>query len=220
MADELNTSGTRSMDDMPDDRDMPDDTPRVAALGDLGDFQVAEGFPDPRGWDVISSGGKKIGKVHDLIVDTGEMRTRYLDVKLDGDAIGASSDHDVLLPVGVAQLDDANDNVVLGSLTEAQLAALPEFTHGEISRDYESAVLSQMPGRGEAAAATGADYYATHHFDDAAFFGSRERANRELNGEIGSSAASETRVWKEKIDIDRSREREVSGDENNRTGAA
>ncbi|MGI8546056.1 MAG: PRC-barrel domain-containing protein, partial [Gemmatimonadaceae bacterium] len=73
--------------------DNQDDTPRVAALGDLGDFQVAEGYPDPRGWDVMNASGQKVGKVHDLIVDTGEMRTRYLDIKLDKDAIGTDDDH-------------------------------------------------------------------------------------------------------------------------------
>jgi uncharacterized protein (TIGR02271 family) len=154
------------------DRNTPDGTPRVAALSDLGDFQVAEGYPDPRGWDVVAADGRTVGKVHDLIVDTGQMRTRYLDLDLDGDALKAGDDRDVLVPVGLATLADDDDRVLLGSLTAAQLATMPEFTHGEITRDYENSVLAHLPGdiRSEP---TGSDYYATSHFDDRRFFSSR-----------------------------------------------
>lgn len=203
---------------MDNDRDMPDNTPRVAALGDLGDFQVADGYPDPRGWDVMDASGQKVGKVHDLIVDTGQMRTRYLDIKLDKDAIGAHDDHDVLIPVGAAQLDDNDDNVMLASMTEAQLAALPRFEHGEITRSYEDSVLSHMPGHGETAAAAtgaagagmGADYYATHHFDDNRFFGSRGQRDRtDLKNENNANEARLTRS-EEELEVGK---RQVQGGE-------
>lgn len=171
------------------DRYRPDATPRVAALDDLGDFQVADGYPDPRGWDVVLADGTKVGEVHDLIVDTGEMRTRYLDLSLDKDALGTDDDHDVLLPVGAAQLDENDDRVLLGSLSTAQLAALPRFDHGEISRQYEDSVLARMPAAGAAgltgatagtAAGATAGYYNNPHFDDRRFFGARgqDRATR------------------------------------------
>lgn len=199
------------------DRDMPDNTPRVAALGDLGDFQVADGYPDPRGWDVMASGGQKVGKVHDLIVDTGQMRTRYLDIKLDKDAIGTDDDHDVLIPVGAAQLDDNDDNVMLGSMTETQLAALPRFEHGEITRNYEDSVLARMPAGGTAAtagaatgAAMGADYYATHHFDDNRFFGSRDQ--RTTTDMKDNDNANEARVTRSEEELEIGK-RQVRGGE-------
>lgn len=184
-----------------DDRDMPDSSPQVAALGDLGDYQVADGYPDPRGWDVRGAGGQTVGKVHDLIVDTGQMRTRYLDIKLDKGALGTSDDHDVLIPVGAAQLDETDDCVMLGAMTEAQLAALPTFNHGEITREYEDSILTHMPAGGTAGtanaatgtatgAAMGADYYATHHFDDNRFFSSRGRMRND-SGESANSANSD-----------------------------
>lgn len=153
-------------------------TPRIAPLSDLGDFQVATGFPDPRGWDVIASDGMKVGKVHELIVDTGTMRTRYLDIRLDTDIAGDGDDRDVLLPAGAARLDDRDDHLVLDSMTMAQIAALPVYAHGGITREYENSVLRSMPGStsgGVAAGAAGAqsntpsaddDYYSSHHFDD------------------------------------------------------
>lgn len=183
--------------------DGNDDAPRVAALGDLGDFQVAEGYPDPRGWDVMDAGGQKVGKVHDLIVDTGQMRTRYLDIKLDKDAIGTDDDHDVLIPVGAAQLDDNDDQVMLGSMTEIQLAALPVFKHGNITRDYEDSVLAGMPagaagGIASGAAAAGADYYDRNHFDDSRFFGSRGG----MKGDKGANNAGQKRMTRSEEELE------------------
>lgn len=162
-----------------DDRYRPDETPRVAALSDLGDFQVADGYPDPRGWDVVAADGNKVGKVHDLIVDTGSMRTRYLDVKLDHKAVPAAAgkrddDWDALIPVGSARLADDNDEVMLPSMTATQLAVLPAFEHGEITRDYENQVLTGVGGAAAGATAATAgtrDFYDTQHFDDRSFFG-------------------------------------------------
>lgn len=171
--------------DADNDRFRPDETPRVAPLSDLHDFRVADGYPDPRGWRVLAENGTEVGKVHDLIVDTGSMRTRYLDVRLDHDHVSSGAqrhddDWDVLVPVGSAQLADNDDEVMLPSLTAEQLAMIPAFDHGDISREYESSVLTGVGGAaaGAAAGATGRDFYDTEHFDDRRFFGSRTPADR------------------------------------------
>lgn len=44
---------------------------------------IAEGGPDIRGWSVVGSDGRRIGTVHDLLVDTGSRQVRSLDVALD-----------------------------------------------------------------------------------------------------------------------------------------
>lgn len=167
--------------DEDNDRFRPDDTPRVAALSDLHDFKVADGYPDPRGWRVLAENGTEVGKVHDLIVDTGSMRTRYLDVRLDHDQVASGAQHhdddwDVLVPVGSAQLADKDDEVMLPSLTAQQLAMIPAFDHGDISREYESSVLAGVGGA--AAAATGRDFYETEQFDDRRFYGARTTGDR------------------------------------------
>ena len=64
-------------------RSRPSAHPRCAALRDLGNYKVADGYPDPRGWTVRSADGRDVGTVRDLIVDTGTMQTRYLAVRLD-----------------------------------------------------------------------------------------------------------------------------------------
>jgi uncharacterized protein (TIGR02271 family) len=173
-------------------------TPRVAALSTI-DFEVADGTPDPRGWKVRDAMGTDIGKVHDLIVDTVAMRTRYLDVQLDKDAMHLDDERDILIPVGQARLDDDEDRVILGSLMASQLAGVPAYTHGDIDRDYESSLLPNFDSGaidatagGDSGAAIGAmsgdvsapsnvgsadsesrDFYDNRQFDENSFFGKR-----------------------------------------------
>jgi photosynthetic reaction center H subunit len=174
-------------------------TPRVAALSKIDGFDVADGTPDPRGWTVRDASGTDIGKVHDLIVDTVAMRTRYLDVELDKKALHLDKDRDVLIPVGQARLDDDDDRVILGSMSASRLALLPEYTHGDIDRQYESSLLPNFDegavdatNGGDSGAAIGAmsgqrpdsrsgviadapesDFYDNRHFDEKSFFGTR-----------------------------------------------
>ncbi|HEV2853543.1 MAG TPA: PRC-barrel domain-containing protein [Thermoanaerobaculia bacterium] len=56
---------------------------QIAPLKELKDYKVAKEDPDVRGWNVIGRDGRTVGEVHDLLVDTGAMRVRYLDVELD-----------------------------------------------------------------------------------------------------------------------------------------
>lgn len=215
------------MADERDSRDMPDNTPRVAPLGKLDDFQVADGVPDPRGWDVIASDGMKAGEVHELIVDTAVMCTRYLDIKLDKDIAGDGDDRDVMLPVGAARLDDNDDRVILDNMTTAQIAALPVYTHDAITRDYENSVLGRMPGSttgaatgalagGTATAATRSadddNYYSSHHFDDSRLFAPRN-ADRTTTGERkAEEGADSARLVRSEEELDIGKRQVQSGD--------
>ena len=139
---------------------------RLALLGELHDYQVARGYPDVRGWNVVAADGRSVGQVHDLLVDVQEMRTRYLDIHIDGMA-GATEERDVLVPIGAARLDETDDQVILDPTAASRLASLPRYDHGNFSRDEEIALLSAFgtPRAG---------------VDERAFFGNRagERADR------------------------------------------
>ncbi len=89
------------------------------------DLAVADGEPDVRGWTVISSDGREIGDVDDLIVDTDAMKVRYVQVDVDDDA---ASD-DVFVPIGQADLDRERKRVVL----RGSLSSLPGFSSTERS---------------------------------------------------------------------------------------
>ena len=146
------------------------DASSLGRLNDLDEFKVADGFPDPRGWDVKTSDGQKIGKVGDLIVDTQQMRVRYVDVELDrslgqaardaatpGDQGGDLQEGHTLLPIGNVQLDDQHDDVVVSGYTLDQVAGLPRYGGQSISRDYERSLVDRHRNRaGHTAGVTGA----------------------------------------------------------------
>jgi len=58
-----------------------EDGVRIAPLGELRDFEVAEGYPDIRGWRVESADGREVGKVHELLIDIDNMRFVEIDDK-------------------------------------------------------------------------------------------------------------------------------------------
>lgn len=66
--------------------------PALSSLSDLRDFKVADGDPDVRGWDVFTGEGRRIGEVHDLLVDTAATKVRYLDLHLDRELLSGRAE--------------------------------------------------------------------------------------------------------------------------------
>ena len=124
-----------------------DDMDRVVPLGQLDDFRVAEGDPDVRGWEVLASDGRKIGEVDELLVDTSAMKVRYLDVDVDGGVMGGGEDRHVLIPIGYARLEVERDCVLLDGLASSDLAGLPAYGQGPLTRDFETSVRDSFPRR-------------------------------------------------------------------------
>src|SRR5215213_8776917 len=82
---------------------------------DRSDFEIVDGEPDIRGWDVKNSHGQKIGEVEDLIVDAQKKKVRYMVVDLDGNEL--KLDHrKVLIPIGLAELHKEDDDVLIPSI--------------------------------------------------------------------------------------------------------
>lgn len=149
-------------------------TDQLARLDDLDDFKIAEGDPDPRGWNVLAADGRAIGKVDSLIADTGAMKVRYLDVELDDKALELEESRHVLIPIGGATLHEKDDAVYLNTLPSTRLRTLPPYTHGSLTRTEEQFYRQRFdaaytPSERET------DFYAHEHFDDSRFFGRRRR---------------------------------------------
>src|SRR5687768_18375644 len=108
---------------------------------DLDDFELPEGGPDPRGWDVRSADGTKIGKVEDLLFDTGERRIRYVEVALDRDVAKATARDYALVPIGQARLNEDDDDVIV-DLSSTDFASAPAYDRTRLSRDYEMPLQS------------------------------------------------------------------------------
>lgn len=184
-----------------------DVTPRLVHLDDLNDFQVADGDPDIRGWDVRTADGEKIGKVKDLVVDTGLMKVRYIEASIDKDVLNASDDRHVLIPIGSARLDDDEDDVYLSSAI-IDPRTLPPYDRTALSREYELSLRDRFPTSGvigdegtsrgidrapyadqerPLAASMGDrvrdddDFYGGDLYDESRFFGQRRRGREGAN---------------------------------------
>ena len=101
---------------------------RLAQLDELDDYEVADGYPDPRGWDVKARDGRKVGEVKHLLVDRQALRVAYLEVELERELSpdgyrGRDRERLVHVPVESAQLADGDDEVFV-DLDRTALAGL------------------------------------------------------------------------------------------------
>ena len=137
-------------------------------LRDLTEFEVADDNPDIRGWAVRGADGRQFGRVFELIVDVDALKVRYLDVELDEALPINERDRHILLPIGVAALDEDADNVFVPSLTYQSVTEYPPYTEIQISRKYEQAMLRALnlplPPAAEA------DFYDQPGYDGSTFY--------------------------------------------------
>lgn len=75
------------------------DAERLVPLKDMGSWDVADGEPDIRGWEVRTVGGRELGKVKELLVDPEAGEVVMLDVDLTG------SDQHSLVPLRIVEID-------------------------------------------------------------------------------------------------------------------
>jgi uncharacterized protein (TIGR02271 family) len=147
-------------------------------LQELGgsDFEIAEGQPDIRGWDVKDENGKRIGEVDELIFDVQSLKVRYIVLDLEGNVFDLDT-RDVLVPIGIAQLHDKGDDVVLSGVTADQIRSLPAYDKDTFGSDAENRIRNVFGGAGGAAVAASAltpgtgrnsddDFYDHDHFNE------------------------------------------------------
>ncbi|HSJ30259.1 MAG TPA: PRC-barrel domain-containing protein [Longimicrobiales bacterium] len=107
-------------------------------LSYLTGWKVASGEPDIRGWPLVLAGDGTRVEVMDLIVDTAAERVRYVVVPLpDGD--GAR-----LIPVGFLRVDTDAKKVVAEGFTATDLAELPPYLGGGVTRIAEDSLNAAL----------------------------------------------------------------------------
>ena len=112
---------------------------QIAALSDLPDYEIADGYPEVRGWAVRDADDRSIGHVHDLLVDLGAMRVRYLDVELTPRFAAVEAERRVLVPIERVDLDGTGDVVVMPDVKVAQVRELVPFARRGVSAPPDSA---------------------------------------------------------------------------------
>ena len=128
---------------------------------DRSDFVIVDGEPDIRGWDVKNSTGQKIGEVEELIVDAQQKKVRYMVVDLDDNEL--KLDHrKVLMPIGMAELDKEDDDVILPNVQAGQLGSLPDYDKDSLTPDTERSICRTLGRTDTAINATTSE---EHHTD-------------------------------------------------------
>lgn len=143
-------------------------------------FEVADYQSDITGWEIIDSEGNEIGEVEDLIFDSNARKVRYIVASLDldeGSGTDATDIRLVLIPIGIVELDEDEDEVIVPDVSAEFLLTLPLYTPGKIISpaeevavryaflgqdslpDYDAVVYEEHPE----------DFYTHGHFDDARF---------------------------------------------------
>src|SRR6187402_129242 len=102
------------------------------------DYEIADGQSDIRGWDVKDTTGIKLGEVSELIFEPATRKVRYMVVDLGNNDLDLE-EREVLIPIGVAQLHEEDDDVLLPNVSIAQLQSLPVYNGDNIIPSAEYA---------------------------------------------------------------------------------
>ena len=101
------------------------------------DYTIAKGQPDIRGWDVRDGSGRKFGVVHDLIFDIRANKVRYMVLNILDTKELELEKRTVLVPIGMAELDPTDNDVLLPAVTPFQLRALPRYDKSNLGAKAE-----------------------------------------------------------------------------------
>jgi photosynthetic reaction center H subunit len=98
---------------------MRDGTDLIVPMRLATGFAVSAG-PDPRGWAVVATDGVAAGRVKELWVDRADVMVRYLEVELEGEAVGTR-----LLPITMLRI--TRERVEVASLKAEHFAKVPSL---------------------------------------------------------------------------------------------
>lgn len=115
-------------------------------MEELEDYKIADNEPDVRGWDIVDYQREKIGVVKELIVDIDKEKVRYLDIIATQELSLSGGDRHFIVPIGVAQIDETENRVVVREIDKTTLMSIPNYTGNAVTRDYEFDVVERLRG--------------------------------------------------------------------------
>jgi hypothetical protein len=99
-------------------------------------YEIVDGEPDIIGWSIRDNNDRKLGVVHDLLFDPEQQKVRYIIANLKDNDFDLDR-RKVLMPIGVAQLHENNDNVIIDSVSSWQIRALPTYDQYMTDQDEQ-----------------------------------------------------------------------------------
>lgn len=147
-------------------------------LKELGgsDFEIVDGQPNIKGWEVLGPEGQDLGEVSELLFDESTRKVRYIVLDLAENEWDLE-ERDVLIPIGLAEIDNERDEVILPIVTPEQLAALPDYSKHSVSLETEMTIRSIFMNADPAhTASLQDDFYGHEHFDEQRLYSRRTSA--------------------------------------------
>lgn len=140
------------------------------------DYKLTDGEADIKGWPVRNEGGLPVGKVLDLLFDPANNAVRYIIIALN------DIEKTVLIPIGIADLGEDENEIILPDIHQDQYTALPQYIIGEVTHETEAKIRNII---GSPAALRMEEtiveidrenFYRHHHFDKPDFLNRTRRS--------------------------------------------
>jgi hypothetical protein len=136
------------------------------------DFEIVDGQPDILGWDVRDGKGNKVGEVHELMFNADTRKVRYIVLDMENNDVDLEEGR-VLIPIGVAELDEKDDNVMLPNVSAAQILALPLYERGRVINAETDEEIRRAFARDEDGNVPGTNVY--DHFNETKFYSKKRQ---------------------------------------------
>lgn len=141
-------------------------------LSELDDYEVQDQDPDVRGWKIHLAGGKLEGEVRELIVDPDMMKVRYIVAEFY-DIPEKGMKKWILIPIGLATLDEKENIVYLPKVHLKSIISSPPYEGNKINRAYETDIRKTLSDSSEFQERPVSEFYAHDDFDERIFYGNR-----------------------------------------------
>lgn len=99
-------------------------------------YEIVDGEPDIIGWSIRDTSDRKLGIVHDLLFEPEQQKVRYIIANLKDNDFDLDR-RKVLIPIGVAVLQENNDVVTLNAVNPWQIRALPSYDKHMTDQDEQ-----------------------------------------------------------------------------------
>ena len=171
------------------------------------DFEIVDGQPDIKGWDVKTDSGEVIGDVEELLFNPQTQKVRYMVIDTDANDLRLEA-RKILIPIGVAELHEDDDYVVIPQVTVAHLETLPGYERGALNAEHETHIRSTFSSLGAAGMGMGAvgstpteDFYEHEQFNANRLYNRRpqETSPNRLLPENGTKDGVSDSIMNEKL---------------------
>ncbi|WP_342647616.1 DUF2382 domain-containing protein [Mucilaginibacter sp. CSA2-8R] len=119
--------------------DNDNEQPRLQELGG-SDYEIVDGQYNIKGWEVKNEQNQVIGDVTELLFDPISQRVRYMIVDTDANDLRLNA-RKILIPIGLAELHEKDDDVIVPNVTASQIQDLPDYTGLPVDTEAERLIV-------------------------------------------------------------------------------